>query len=142
MPTSISYEAPEMMNGFEMLDGSDTARSNKQEQVSIGRRFIQFRTAFFNNYDFKAIQAAARSSNTISRTGSRTTTWKVSTFDFINVYVFVQLLLGVLPIQRNKELWMTQTISHRQKFYDLRGKYYNVASIIRQGGDPLKTMAL
>ena len=78
-----------MVNGFELLDGSDTVRSNKQEQVSIGRRFIQFRTAFFNNYDFKAIQAAARSSNTISRTGSRTTTWKVSTFDFINVYVFV-----------------------------------------------------
>ena len=63
------------------------------KQVSSGRRFISFRTAFFNNYDFEAIQEAARMGDTVNRTGSRITTWK--------------LLLGVLPIQRNKDLWMS-----------------------------------
>jgi hypothetical protein len=46
--------------------------------------FINFRTAFFNNYDFEAVQEAARNGEIVNKTGSRVTTWK--------------LLLGVLPV--------------------------------------------
>jgi len=63
---------------------------------------------------------------TIERTGSRSTTWK--------------LLLGVLPVQRNKELWIGQLHQSRQRFIALQQKYFGIRKLIVENSNPLSAM--
>ena len=43
---------------------------------------------------------------------------------------WLQLLLGVLPVQRSKELWIKQTQSGRNRFSNLMQKYFGIEKLI------------
>ena len=85
-----------------LLEKLPTRRENHRRD----RDFIQFRTTFFNNYDFQVLRDTARQVKILERTGSRSTSWKP--------------LLGVLPLQRNKELWLRQISQGRERFKKLQ----------------------
>lgn len=93
--TSPAREAEKQAQWLSELENLlDECLPTRREVTRRDRDFIQFRTTFFNNYDFQVLRDTARQIETLDRTGSRSTTWK--------------LLLGVLPLQRNKELWIRQ----------------------------------
>ena len=71
----------------ELLYTLPTAR----QQSMRDRDFIQFRTTFFNNYDFQLVKDTARKMQTLERTGSRSTTWKVR--NLFSLFVFLPIIM-------------------------------------------------
>ena len=43
-------------------------------------------------------------------------------------------------MQRNKQLWLSQTKQGRDRYYELKEEYFSVTKLIQHGQDPLAQM--